>query len=436
MKGLARVEAKLKRLDKWCPPKSKKVAIASPPLPDWAKPLLSPRRYKVMHGGRGSGKSTTTADLLLYEGIRRPCKILCAREFQVSIRDSVHSLLKQRVFDLGYRAHYDVQRDRIVGINGTEFLFKGLRHNTDNVKSIPGITHCWVEEAQSISKDSWDVLVPTIRENGSEIWVTFNPTNLDDIVYHEFVANQDAYPNDLIIEVNWQMNPWFTNVLNDERLRKQKTDPDAYAHIWEGKLWERSKAQVFADKWMVEDFIVRPGWDGPYLGADFGFAQDPTALVMAWVFSDRLWIEHESYSYGLELEKYKERWLRDVAECDRHIIMADSARPDTIDYLRRNGFPRIRGAKKGKGSVEDGIERIRSFDKVIIHPRCKSTAEEFRLYRYRVDGLGEPTNKIEDADNHIVDSLRYALTRLGSGHYTPPSGNHRRTGASARVFGK
>lgn len=418
--------------------KSLATRISIPELPEWAEPLLSPIPYKVVYSGRGAGKSYNFCDALLRIGHERRIKVLCVREFQSSIGDSVHSLLEQRIGELGLDGVYDVSKIYIEHkITGTRFLFKGIRHNTSNIKSIPGITHCWIEEAQSISKESWDILEPTIREDGSEIWISFNPENKDDIVYHEFVTNGYAYSEEeaYIYKTSWRENPHFPDNLNKKRLRKMETDPDAYEHIWEGAIWERSKAQIFAGKWEVRPFTPDSGWDGPYLGADFGFAQDPTALVMAWVGDDCLWIENESYAYALELERYKERWLRDVPECDRHIIMADSARPDTIDYLRRNGFPRIRGAKKGKGSVEDGIEKIRSFDKVIIHPRCKSTAEEFRLYRYKVDGLGEPTNKIEDADNHLIDGLRYALERLGSGHYTPPTGNHRRTGANARVFG-
>lgn len=406
-------------------------------LAPWAQPLFSPCRYKIRYGGRGSGKSTAFADALLIIGASTRCKILCVREFQVSIRDSVHSLLKQRVQDLGLEDLWTIGRDRIVGKNGTEFLFKGIRHNTDNIKSIPGITHCWVEEGQSISKESWDVLVPTIREDGSEIWVSFNPTDLDDIVYHEFVENRDSYPNADIVQVNWRDNPWFPEVLHEERLRKQAIDPDAYQHIWEGKIWERSSAQVFAGKWSVDEFSPTNHWDGPYLGADFGFSQDPTALVMSWVWNDTLYIEHESYHLGLELDKIVEQWYKDVPGCDRHPVYADSARPDTINYLQRHGLPRIVGAPKGKGSIQDGIERIRGFSEVVIHPRCRATVEEFRTYRYKVDGLGNVTSRIIDANNHIIDALRYSTCGMGRTNYRPPTAHYPKTAATVKaIFGR
>ena len=386
-------------------------------LVPWAIPLFNPFPYKVLYGGRGSGKSYAVADALLVIGASKKCKILCAREFQVSIKDSVHSLLGERITALKLESLYDVQRDRIIGINGTEFIFKGVRHNIDNIKSIPSITYCWVEEGQSISRESWDVLEPTIRDEGSEIWVTFNPTEATDIVYHEFVTNRDAYEGCFIKEVNWRDNPWFSENLNQKRLRKQKTDPDAYAHIWEGKLWERSDAQIFKGKWAIEEFTVGDDWDGPYLGSDFGFSDDPTTLIQSWIHDDTLWIELESYEHGLSIDRIAERWQADIPDCDRHNIYCDNARPETIDYIKRNGIPRAKPAKKGKGSVEDGIEHIRSFDRVVIHPRCVKTSEEFRMYRYKVDGLGSPTRKIIDDYNHCIDAIRYSLCGLKKSNF-------------------
>lgn len=380
-------------------------------LTDWAQPLFAPRRYKCLFGGRGSGKSFAVADALLIEGLKRKIRVLCAREFQISIKDSVHALLKARIEVLGLEDFYIVQDATILGANGSSFIFKGVRHNVQSIKSMAGLTHCWLEEAQTVSAESWQVLVPTIREEGSEIWVTFNPLNKTDTVYQELVEkNRDnAYTE----RVNWDRNPHFPSVLDEERRSMAATDPDAYHHIWEGGFWEKSDAQILNGKWMVDEFEPEQGWNGPYLGVDFGFAQDPTTLIRCWVHDNRLYIEHESYAVGLELDHTADRWKLDVPECEKYVIRADSARPESISYLRRHGIPRIEGVAKGKGSVEDGIAHLRSYEKIVIHPRCKHTAEEARLYSYKTDRItGDVLPVVVDAFNHCIDAIRYGLAPL------------------------
>lgn len=380
----------------------------APGLVDWARPLLRPNRYKCLYGGRGSGKSYAVADALLIEGLKRKIRVLCAREFQISIKDSVHHLLKERIEILGLEGFYTVQETAILGANGSAFIFKGVRHNVQSIKSMSGLTHCWLEEAQTISAESWRVLVPTIREEGSEIWVTFNPLNKTDTVYQELV--EKGRDNAYVERVNWDRNPHFPAVLDEERRSMLATDPDAYHHIWEGGFWEKSDAQILSGKWIVEEFEPEADWHGPYHGADFGFAQSPTTLIRCWVGGSRLYVEHESYAVGLELDYTAHRWKLDIEECDRHIIRADSARPESISYLKRHGIPRIEGVVKRPGSVEDGIAHLRSYEKIIIHPRCKHTAEEARLYAYKVDRLsGEVLPTVVDAHNHCIDALRYAL---------------------------
>jgi phage terminase large subunit len=377
-------------------------------LADWAKPLLQPYRYKCLWGGRGSGKSYAAADALLITGIQRKIRVLCAREFQISIKDSVHHLLKERIEALGLGALYWVQRDRILGSNGSEFIFKGVRHNVQSIKSTSALTHCWIEEAQTISAESWQILIPTIRSPESEIWVTFNPLRESDVVYQELVVKgrDRAY----VRQINWDQNPWFPAVLDEERRAMQRTDQNAYQHIWEGGFWEKSDAQILSGKWEVQEFEPAPGWDGPYYGADFGFAQDPTALVRCWIGDRCLWVEHESCHTALELDDTADVWRAEVPECDRHAIRADSSRPETISYLSRHGMPGIEGVAKWGGSVEDGITFLRSFDKIVIHPRCKHTVEEARLYRYKTDRVtGDVLPVVLDAHNHLIDAIRYAL---------------------------
>lgn len=408
-------------------------AQLAPRLTDWAHPLLKPARYKCLYGGRGSGKSYAVADALLIEGLRRKIRVLCAREFQVSIKDSVHFLLKERIAVLGLEDFYEVQDTVILGANGSSFVFKGIRHNVQSIKSMAGITHCWIEEAQTISAESWRVLVPTIREEGSEIWVTFNPENKTDTVHQELVEKprQNAY----VERVNWDRNPHFPSVLDEERRSMQATDPDAYQHIWEGGFWEKSDAQILNGKWVVDDFEPGSDWDGPYHGGDWGFGSDPTTAVRVWIHDRILYVERESYAHHLELDDTGRRWLADIPDLDRYPVRADSARPESISHVRRGrkpsgedqgcpAIPQLVGASKPPGSVEDGIAHLRSYRRIIIHPRCKHTAEEARLYSYKRDRLsGEVLPIIVDAHNHLIDSIRYALQPLIQ--FRKPQPHHR-----------
>ncbi len=378
----------------------------------WTQPLFQPYRYKCLWGGRGSGKSYAIADALLIIGLLRPIRVLCAREFQTSIKESVHFLLAERIEALDLSSFYRIQQTEIVGANGSQFIFKGVRHNVQSIKSMAALTHLWLEEAQTISAESWQVLIPTIREEGSEIWVSFNPLHETDVVWAELVAK--PRPNAYVQRVNWDLNPHFPSVLNDERLAMLATDPDAYYHIWEGEFWSQSAAQILNGKWVVEEFTPNPqAWSGPYLGADFGFAQDPSTLIKCWGNDRRLYVERESYQVGLELDHTRDRWLADVPDCDRFTIRADCARPESISYLKRHGLPHIVPVAKGRGSVEDGIAHLRAYDRIIIHPRCTHTANEARLYSWKVDRLSGAILPIPiDAHNHAIDALRYALQPL------------------------
>jgi len=379
-------------------------------LARWAKDLAKPRRYKVLWGGRGGGKSYAIADQLLIDGISNPHRILCAREYQASIKDSVHRLLADRIEHWGLTGFYDVQRDTIIGRNGTAFIFRGVRHNVQSIKSMSGLTRVWVEEAQTVSEESWRILIPTVRDEGSEIWLSLNPNRKQDATSQRFIESQ---PDDcLSIQVNWDDNPYFPDTLDQERQRdRERLDPATYAHIWEGAYLENSRAQILADKIQVIDFS--PGdWDGPYYGADWGFSQDPTTLVRCWVHDDCLYIDKEVYEVGVDIDRTAA--LFDKVEGARdHVIRADSARPETISYLQRHGYPRLVGVKKWAGSVEEGVQHLRAYRHIYIHPRCERAIEEGRLYSYKVDRLsGDILPTIVDAHNHIWDAVRYALEPL------------------------
>ena len=208
--------------------------------------LFSPRRYKVLYGGRGGSKSWGVARALLIMGAQAPLRVLCAREYQNSIRDSVHKLLSDQVAALELNSFYEIQNTVIRGLNGTEFTFKGLHHNITKIKSYEGADVVWVEEAQTVTKKSWDILIPTIRKEGSEIWMTFNPEFEDDETYQRFVLNPPH--NAEVVFINWEDNPFFPSVLEDERLELKRRDENAYDHVWGGQCRQWLDGAIYAEE--------------------------------------------------------------------------------------------------------------------------------------------------------------------------------------------
>lgn len=376
-------------------------------LPPWARDFTAPHRYKVAYGGRGGSKSWAFARLLLLEALVRPLRVLCARELQVSIRESVHKLLGDQIDALGLSSRFSITRDSIRSRVGAEFVFKGLRHNTDEIKSMEGIDRCWVEEAHRVSDASWQLLIPTIRAPGSEIWISFNPDQATDPTHQRFVL--DPPPGTLLRKVSYRDNPYFPPELEAERLYLARVDPDAYDHVWEGNTRRFTEAQVLRGKWHIDVFTPAKNWDGPYFGVDWGFAEDPSVMVKCWVFQNKLYVEHEAYGVGVANDDLPRLFDR-VPGARAHTSRADSARPETIDHLRKRGFPRMVAAAKGPGSVEHGVETLRSFEQIVIHDRCKHTAEEAALWCYKTDRLtGDILPVLVDKHNHAWDAIRYAL---------------------------
>lgn len=385
-------------------------------LPPKLLPVFSPPRgslrYRGAYGGRGSGKSHTFAKMAAVWGIVGPLRVLCARDLQVSIKESFHAELKLAIQSEPWlEAAYDVGVDFIRGRNGTEFIFRGLRHNSSGVKSLAKIDLCIVEEAEDVAEASWVDLEPTIRAPLSEIWCIWNPRTEGSPVDKRFRGEIPA-PRSAIVEMNYNDNPWFPAELEEQRLHQQRVfDPNTYAHIWEGAYLSRTDAQVFGGKWYVDDFEAQPTWDGPYYGLDFGFAQDPTAAVRCWINGNTLYVDHEAGQVGLELDDTSKFLTDRIPGIAEHEVQADSARPESISYLKRHGLRRCTGVEKGKGSVEDGVEFIKSFDRVVVHRRCTALQEELRKYSYKVDRLsGQVLPVLLDAWNHYIDALRYALS--------------------------
>lgn len=370
------------------------------------KPLWkNAKRRNYIYGGRGSGKSHDVAEYCLFRAYQSKIKVLCTRELQNSIADSVYSLLKNKITDMKLDFFFTVYKDRIVGNNGSEFIFKGIHNNVSEIKSMENISIAWLEESQSLSRESIDVIVPTIRAPGSILIFTFNPYKDNDPIYIEM---KNATEDDLVIKANYSDNPWFPEELRLEMERDKKNDYQKYLWVWEGECLGLSDAQIFRGKYVVENFETPKNADF-HFGADWGFANDPTTLVRSFIVGNDLYIDMCAGKVGCDLEDTPSLF-NEVQGSSIYPIYADSARPETISFMRSKHYNVI-AAEKWNGSVEDGIQYLRSFSCIHIHERCKAVAEEFDLYQYKVDKqTGEVLRIPVDKFNHYIDAIRYSLT--------------------------
>jgi phage terminase large subunit len=369
-------------------------------------PLLQPARYKGVKGGRGSGKSHDRAEALVERCILHPgTRWACIREVQKSLEQSVKRLLEDKMDKLGVRHMFGIKQYEIETPGGGIIIFQGMQnHTADSIKSLEGFDGAWVEEAQSLSQRSLDLLRPTIRKEGSELWFTWNP-NLETDPVDVLLCGDNPPPGAIVVTANYMDNPWFPDVLKAEMEYDRKRDPDKYAHVWLGGYQRNSEARVFKN-WTVEEFDTPVGATHR-LGADWGFAVDPSVLIRCHLDGRRLYVDYEAYMVGCEIDQLPDLFDR-VPDSRKWFITADSARPETISYMQKHGYPKINAAIKGPKSLEEGIEFLKSYD-IIVHPRCKHVIDELTLYSYEIDKLtGQVLPKLADKDNHCIDALRYA----------------------------
>jgi phage terminase large subunit len=368
-------------------------------------PFLEPARYKGAHGGRGSGKSHFFGEMLIERSLMTKTDAVCVREVQKSLKQSVKKLLEGKIESLNAGAYFEVQDTMIKSHTGGQIIFQGMQnHTADTIKSLEGFDIAWVEEAQSLSQRSLDLLRPTIRKPGSEIWFTWNPRTATDPV-DALIRCEKPPPNSTVVEVNYTDNPWFPDVLRDEMEYDRGRDPDKYAHVWLGKYEQNSEARVFKN-WTIDEFDIDPT-AVLRQGADWGFSVDPTVLIQCYIIGRKLYVPYEAYRVGVEIVDTPALFMT-VPDSERWPLTADSARPETISHMRKNGFPKIMPAVKGPGSLEDGIQWLKSFD-IVVHPRCQHLIDELTLYKYKTDPLtGLVLPVLEDKDNHVIDALRYA----------------------------
>lgn len=368
------------------------------------EPLLHPARYKGIWGGRGSGKSHFFAEDLIEESIKRKVDCVCLREIQKSLEFSVKKLLELKIDQMGVGSYFEVQDKRILTKNGGHIIFQGMQnHTADSLKSLEGFDIAWFEEAQTASQTSLDLLRPTIRKPGSELWFSWNPNHADDPI-DKLLRSETLPPGSVVVQANYMNNPWLPDVLKTELEYDRSRDIDKFNHIWLGQYKKSSGARVFKN-YIVEEF-ERPEGTVFRLGADWGFSVDPSVMIRCSVDGNRLYIDYEAYMVGCEIVNLPDLFDR-IPESRKWFCRADSARPETISHMQKNGYPKMQACTKGAGSIAEGIAFLQSYD-IVIHPRCVHTIDEFNNYSYKRDKLtDEILPVIEDKNNHVIDAVRY-----------------------------
>lgn len=403
--------------------------------------LFRPSRYKVLYGGRGGAKSWGVARALLLIGAQRKARILCAREIQKSMQESVHKLLSDQIADLGLSHLYQVQKTVILGLNGTEIQFAGLRHNVDNIKSMEGIDYVWVEEAQSVSKSSWDVLIPTIRKEGSEIWVTFNPdTELDD-TYQRFVAHPPT--DSIVVKVGWQDNPWFPDVLRSEMLDLKARDLGAYLNVWEGECKTIADGAIYANELrqaQANGRITAVPYDPAvpvHTFWDLGVL-DPTSIWFAQNVGGEIRVIDYYEANGVGLTAHAQVLQSKGYQYGKHYAPHDiQVRDFSTGRTRLEAASSlgIRFEVVPRQSVEDGIHAVRMlfprlwFDSL----RTKKGVDCLSNYRRAYNAtLNEymPT-PVHDYTSHAADAMRYMAVSLTEDKPKPKKLGGQYSGASA-----
>lgn len=400
-------------------------------IPEKMASLFEHHDLKGYHGGRGGGKSHSIAKWLIMcagpyaEGIPSSSRSMIGkpelignfREIQKSIKTSSKKLLEKKIDELGYGLNvpggYFTSTDQeIRGARGELFFFNGLR-DASGSRSTEGMTKFWVEEAADVSQDSFEVLLPTLREQCAEGIFSWNPVNAEDAVDAYFASANDAklsFDLDIIsVEINYWDNPFFPDFLRKQMEYDRARDIDLYNHVWCGKHKRNSEARVFKN-WSIRQFEA-PKKTFFYFGGDWGFSNDPSVLVRMFVEGRTIYIDYEAYAVGCEIDDTPDLF-ETVPEAKAFPIRADSARPETISYMQKHGFPLMVPCTKGQNSVEEGVEFLKSYD-IVVHPRCKHVIDELSFYSWVVDPKTKViTNKLEDKKNHTIDSIRYALEEL------------------------
>lgn len=416
----------------------------SPKFPSPLQCLFVPKRYKVLYGGRGAGRSWGVARALLLMGANAPIRVLCVRELQNSIEESVHKLLSDQIDDLGLSAFYKIEKAKIYGLNGTTFSFEGIKNNTTKIKSYEGIDYCWVEEANKVSKNSWKILAPTVRRDGSEIWMTFNPELDTDYTYVRYAKEPNLEPplpgrfpepikcpifespSTFSVFMTWRDNPWFPEELRKEMKYDKEHDYDSYLNVWEGHTVQALQGAVYA-KELRQATLQHRICSVPYEAEtpvdvffDLGRA-DNTAMWFAqrvgmqW----RLLRYYENSSFKIPMDdpsggiNHFLKQIQNTSYIIGTVWLPHDARhkrlgmQHSIEQIVRKVFPSTRIVPNL--SVADGINAARMifsncwFDE----EECEEGLHALRHYRYKIKDGQVASAPLHDSASDGADAFRY-----------------------------
>lgn len=380
-------------------------------VPEWALPLVKSARYKGAKGGRGGGKSHEVIELQLMFSVKNPHRrVVFLREVQKSLKDSVKHLLEQKIKDMGIEDYFDIRTTEIRCAKGDGvFLFQGLaEHTAVTIKSLEGIDCAVIEEAQVISQRSLDLLLPTIRKEGSEVWAIWNPLNPTDPI-DRFFAGLTAEDDFVLVHVNYRQNRHASEALIKEAERCKRLDPIKYKHVYGGGYEEHSDARIFKHI-RIESFetpsdLISIG--GLRFGCDWGFSVDPLVLLRGFVIGRTLYIEYEAHEIGVEIEDTKAHFLT-VPGSTKWTITAGKDRPERIKSAQRQGF-KIKPAIGGNNSVIEGVEYLQNFE-IVIHTRCAHAQDAFLNYKHPIDKMTEQILPVlPKGKDHVIEAARYMV---------------------------
>jgi phage terminase large subunit len=384
-------------------------------IPDKLIPLFTSKaRFNVIYGGRASSKSHSVARLLILKALKEKCLILCTRHIQKSIAASSYSLLVKIIHEYELNQYFTIVENEIrCNRTGAKFIFAGLWQNLQNIKSLEGVNYCWTEESSTISADAWRVLIPTIRAENSQFFITFNPDQLDDPVYDMFITNQrdDA----LVIKINYNENPFLSDVMKTEIEHMKVNKPEDYEWIYGGSVRTTTQARILKNI-VIHDFEIDLSRE-PYYGGDWG-GNDPNTLIQSYIYDQELYICREFYECVEDPLTLRDKYLKIEWIFGRNVI-ADSSRPEMIRFMNSTGRFVFTGSKKNIGQpIKEGAfkfamaQYLKSFRKIHIHAtNCQNAAREFPRWSYKVDKNEKILDVVADFDDHSVDGLIYSHER-------------------------
>ena len=389
--------------------------------PNKLHPLLkSDKRYNVIYGGRDSGKSHTIARILIFKALDHKCIILCTRFIQKSISKSSYALLVKIINEYDLLKYFDITEKEIRCIRtGAKFIFEGLWQNIDNIRSLEGVNYCWLEEARTVPYDSWMILIPTLRTEGSQFYISFNPDQIDDPVYDMFVTHNR--PDSLVIKINYNDNPFLSETSKKEIEYIKENKPNDYDWIYQGNIRATSEARILHNI-VIENFEIDKSRQ-PFFGLDFGY-QDANAAMQSYIYDNELFICNEYYSNQLSPDELRDQLLKIEWLLNQHIV-ADSSQPAMIKMLNATGRFQVSGARKSIGQPQkEGAYKFsmamyfKSFTKIHIHEtNCPNAAREIPRWSFQTDKNDKILDVVADGDDHTTDAIIYSLERSAASWY-------------------